>query len=508
MLKNFLNFIKNNFDVAKIRQQPDIRIPTIKIPTIKMPTITIPTPSFHLPKIAVPSINIKWRFNIPFSIPNIKMPKIILPKIIIPFTLMGKVLGAINTTLLISIGSVGLFVSYINPIPTIASYIPMTLANRLFDTVIYLQAHLIPTIATSSTLIIFGFILHLANFKPSAIIRSPITAYRKVTVWRNWLLAKIAYLNEESAKWKTTFKIMMSPYSLLRACGFSPQMAIGLLAVGSTAGTGVIVNETVLADRSFSNGDSGIYAAPSQNPSATLEETMAWRKENSGLGKEDNTLRIVLGAVPVREIKIENVSVGTVYANSALPSSTSHTSAGGTAATSSAVLIGGTVVSGGTSTFLEIGELLLEKSRCSYLYFDNTTAHTINVIGNASDGQSINQTPGTSRMRAIGGGHHQAEAMVTSGGSYDRIHIDAPSSAVNGKIGKLHLSNLYTEGGACIFDRMKIGTLTVSLNEIGMSNGFAHKEFKIHQSVTAANWNVSDNVEVVIGAPSETLNND
>ena len=214
----------------------------------------------------------------------------------------------------------------------------------------------------------------------------------------------------------------------------------------------------------------------------------------------------MLGVIPVREIKIENVSVGTVYTGSSIPSS-AHTSASGTAATSTAVLIGGNVINNGTDTFLEIGEMVLEKSRCSQLYFDNTTAHTINVIGNASDGQSINVTPGTSRMRAIGGGHHQAEAMVTSGGSYDRIHIDAPTAATNGKIGTLILSNLYTEGGACVFDRMKIGTLTISLNEIGLGNGFTSKEFKIHQSVTAANWNVSDNVEVTIGTPTETLTN-
>jgi len=281
------------------------------------------------------------------------------------------------------------------------------------------------------------------------------------------------------------------------------------LAIGGTAGTGVVVNETVLADRSFTNGDSGIYAAPAQNPSSTLEQTMAWRKEN----KDDNTLRIVLADTPVREIKIENVSVGTVYNGSLIPTST-HTSAGGTAAAATAVLIGGTVVSGGTSTFLEVGELLVEKSKCTFMYFDNITAHTINVIGNASDGQSINTTPGTSRMRAVGGGHHQAEAMVTSGGSYDRIHIDAPTSSKNGKIDKLTLSNLYTEGGACVFDRMKVGTLTIRLNEIGgggnagAADGFATKEFKIHQSVTAANWNVSDNVEVAIGAPTTTLTNE
>ena len=339
---------------------------------------------------------------------------------------------------------------------------------------------------------------------PMGVLRIPIRVYRRIVAIRNWVLAKVAYLNEESAKWKTTFNILKSPYSLLRAFGLSPNAAIGLLAIGGTAGTGVVVNETILVDRSFKNGDAGIYAAPVDTPSAALEEMLAFRKEN----KDDNTLRIVLGVVPVREIRIENVSVGTVYANSALPASTGHTSAGGTAATSTAVLIGGTVISGGTSTYLEIGEMILEKSRCSQLYFDNTTAHTINVIGNASDGQSINTSPGTARMRAIGGGHHQAEAMVTSGGSYDRIHIDSPTSGVNGKIGTLVLSNVFSEGGACVFDRLRLGTLTISLNEIGIGNGFASKEFKIHQSVTAANWYVTDNVEVSIGVPTETLTND
>ena len=459
-------------------------MPEIKIPTIKLPTI------------------------------DFSLPKISFPKIVIPFKRIGTILGVINTAFLVVIGSIGLGLSYINPVPWFASYISLSLANRLFDSVVYLQANLIPTIVASVGLILIGLLLHAANFKmwwgaikatPMAIVHSPINAYKRVTIWRNWILDKIEYANNESAKWKTTFKILMSPYSFLRMMGFSPQMAIGLLAVGSTAAGGVAVNETLLAERSFSNGDSGIYAAPAQNPSATLEQTMAWRQEN----KEDNTLRIVLADTPVREIRIENVSVGTVYANSTIPSSAHH-SANGTAAAATAVLIGGTVISGSgnTSTFLEIGELVLEKSRCGQLYFDNTTAHTINVIGNASDGQSINTTPGTSRMRAIGGGHHQAEAMVTSGGSFDRIHIDAPTSAKNGKIGKLILSNLYTEGGACVFDRMKIGTMTISLNEVGLGNGFGTKEFKIHASVTGANWNVEDNVEVTIGAPAETLNNE
>ena len=472
--------------------------------------------------------------NLYFRTPRIRNP---FSKVRIPFHGIGTVLGAINTTLLVFAGAIGLAASFINQnqignvIHWLSPILPFKLENILwtgawinvtdqfvFDGIMFAQANFAPTIGISIGLIILGFMLHATNFgawwrafraAPMAVIKSPITFYRKVTVWRDWIFAKIEYLNSESQKWKTAFNVAKSPYSLLRACGFSPQMAIGLLAIGGTAGTGVVVNETVLADRSFSNGDSGIYAAPAQNPDPTLEQTMAWRQEY----KEDNTLRVVMGTTPVREIKIENVTVGTVFTGGAVPSS-AYTASGGTAASATAVLIGGSIVSGGTDTFLEVGEMLIEKSRCTTMYFDNITAHTINVIGNASDGQSINQTPGTSRMRAVGGGHHQAEAMVTSGGSYDRIHIDAPTTATNGKIDKLTLSNLYTEGGSCSFDRMKIGTLTIQLNEIGgggnagAADGFNTKEFKINQSVTAANWNVSDNVEVSIGAPTRTVTNE
>ena len=72
--------------------------------------------------------------------------------------------------------------------------------------------------------------------------------------------------------------------------------------------------------------------------------------------------------------------------------------------------------------------------------------HTLNVIGNASDGQSIAPSPGTARMRAIGGGHHQADEMTTSGGTYDRIWIQAPSSGVNGKIGTFHAEEMMEYG--------------------------------------------------------------
>ena len=415
------------------------------------------------------------------------------------------------TILAVLVGSAGLFLSYVNPIPWIAHYFPIQLNNILwsgiwvnitgeqaFQQIITWQSSAILNSGISLAIIFMGLMIHVQNFKtwwknikatPRAIINSPMHTYRKIKVWRDWILEKVTYLNEESTKWRKAFNVIKSPYSFLRMMGFSPQMAIGLIAVGGTAGTGVVVNETILSERSFQNGDAGIYAAPYNTPDETLEATMKWREEN----EQDNTLRIVLGTTPVREIKIENVSVGTAYTGSALPTGKTEV-----------LLIEGTDVSGGTATRLEIGTLIFEKNRCKSLTFDDIKAHTINIVGNASDGQSISTSPGTARMRGIGGGHHQAEAMVTSGGLYDRIWIDAPTSAVNGKIGKLTLSNIYTKGGSCILRQMDIGTLTIQLNETGEGNGFATKEFTITSGVLGANWNVTDNVEVSISEPATT----
>ena len=89
-------------------------------------------------------------------------------------------------------------------------------------------------------------------------------------------------------------------------------MALGLLVTTSTVGTGVVVNETILAERSFSGGDSGVYAASLIGEDLPLDIPTSY-------SEKENTLRIDLGVTPVRNITIENVSVGTVFANSTLP---------------------------------------------------------------------------------------------------------------------------------------------------------------------------------------------
>ena len=414
---------------------------------------------------------------------------------------IGKFILNTFTVVTIIGGGTLAFASYINPTPYIAEYFPQLQVGyytleSLYADVKWWQDQGYVAWSISGGMIVLGLAIHIRSIgkviraikaSPRAVLNAPVNTYRKLRAGRDWLFDKVEYLNSESKKWRTAFNIAKSPYSLLRALGFSPQMALGLLTVSSTVGSGIVVNETLLAERNFTNGDAGIYAAPNNIPSETLESAMMFRKEN----KEDNTLRIVLASTPVSEIGIYDVTIGTAYASSSLPSGKAE-----------AVLVEGTDVSGGTATRLYIGELTIQKSRCKSMDFSDINAHTINIIGNASDGQSISQTAGTSRMRAIGGGHHQASAMITRGGTYDRIWLDAPNSGVNGKVDKLILSNLWTKGGTCTFRQMDIGTLNIKLNEIGNGDGFATKEFTVATTVTAQVWNVTGNVEVSVAEPT------
>ena len=308
------------------------------------------------------------------------------------------------------------------------------------------------------------------------VLGSPVAFYRMLGRKRDWVIAKVEYAHTESAKWRAMWTAIKLPYTGLRAMGLNPQMAIGLLAVGSTAGTGALVEATILSERSFGRGDSGVYSAPMDVPLSYSDS--------------DNTLKVDLGTTPVGEIVIENVTVGTAFTGSTLPSGQANV-----------IMVGGTAASSGfTATWLEVGHLIIDRWRCTNFSMSDVEAHTLNIRYNASDGQSISPVAGTPRARAVGGGN-RADSMVTSGGSYDQIRIGAPTSGVNGKVDVLRLSNLYTKGGPCILSRIKAGTIDVEFMEVGAGNGFATKEFVIATSTIYKNANIVDNVEVSISPP-------
>ena len=310
------------------------------------------------------------------------------------------------------------------------------------------------------------------------ILRSPRQTYNKFVFYRDWVMVKVEYLQSESQKWSAFFTTLKMPYLALRALGVSPNMAMTLLIGGSAVGGGAIVAE-VLEPPTFESGSPGQYAAPSINP-VYFEEKY-------------NTLRLDVGATAVGLVEITDTTLGTAYTGSDLPDGESKV-----------IIVGGlpTVQDPAfTGTYLEVGTLIVDRWRCQTLKLTNIEAHELIVHGNTSDGQSIAAVAGTPRDRGINGGN-RATDMITSDSYYDQLKITAATSGVNGKIDVLRLSNLYSKGGGCILDRIKAGTVEITLNEIGGDSDLATKAFEIETSVIYKSFSNVDNVEIAMAVPA------
>jgi len=319
------------------------------------------------------------------------------------------------------------------------------------------------------------------------ILKSPlllsIQAYKKGLIIRDYVMAKVDYLDAESKKWHRFFQVLTSPYNLLLKLGFSPQMAMSFLAVGSTVGTGVVVNETILAQRSFSNRDAGVYLAPSEIPNSELEEQF----------KEEittNTLRVLLNDTPVETIDISNVNIGTSYASngqpSALPSGKTE-----------AILIDG------NNTRIEIGKLVFSRNSCTTLVMTNINANKITIKDNQADGLSVYQTASSTipNLR-VSGGYFMSDLLQTEGGLYDRLHISPLDSMTSSKtyVNELNLTNIVSSGGSCTLNKLDVGEIEITFNRIGGDNSLVSKALSVSSTVTSANWTVDGNVEVLMGA--------
>ena len=406
---------------------------------------------------------------------------------------IGQAALMLLTYLLALVGAVGLAITIINPVNLWWSISPIE--TKLFvikySTVInyleYLQLYYWYAIGAFTATFALAYIIHIRSIKqvvrgikatPRAILYSPVTTYKELVLFRDWLFEKIEYLNSESAKWRRFFNVLKSPYSLLRSFGLSPQLAIALLGIGTASGTAVAVNE-VIQERSFANSSPGIYSAPSDLPDEELEKRMAWRKDNP----DDNTLRIVVGAVPVETISISDVSINN-YTNYEMPTGKTE-----------ALLVDGKTVG------IDIGELVYERVTCKQMTVTNVNAHKIVIKENISDGQSIAQTSGNQRDLRISGGYDMAKELKTEGGRFDRIWLDTDTATSTPKINKLVLSNIVTKGGTCELKNLNVGLLTIQYNATGHDQNFSTKEFTIHTSTKANIWEVTNNIEVLLLEP-------
>jgi hypothetical protein len=254
-------------------------------------------------------------------------------------------------------------------------------------------------------------------------------------------------------------------------------MATSLLVAGSVAGGGAIANE-VMAAKSFSAGDAGVYNAPSDLP-VFYEEKF-------------NTLRLDLNAIAVGTVSITDTSLNS-YTGSALPSGETNV-----------IQIGGlpaVVDPAFTETFLEAGTIELDRLRCQTLTISNSQIHNFVIKSMVADGISISAVAGTPRDRGINGGNRASDMLVT-GSTYDMLKITAATSGVNGRIDHLIVKNIYARGGGCLLDRIKAGTLIISYGVIGGDSSLATKAFQVATTTIYKGITLTDNVEVAMAAPA------
>jgi len=410
----------------------------------------------------------------------------------------GIVLLMISTYLFASLGTVFLAVTLINPVNLWWSMSPIETPYYIItysSVMTYLeliQQYFWYSVGSSLGLISLAYAIHIRSLRqlwngikatPKAILYSPVTLYKDIVEFRDWLFNKIEYLNAESAKWKRFFNVMKSPYSLLRSLGVNPQLAIAILGIGGATGGTLVVAE-VIQERSFANGDAGIYMAPSNLPSEELEKELAWRKDNPS----DNTLRIILNTTPVEEVNISNVNIGTSYASngqpSALPSGKTE-----------AILLDG------NNTRLEIGKLTFSRNTCKTLSLTDIIANKITIKDNQSDGHSITQSAtSTLPNLRISGGNYMSKALITESGTYDRLWISAEDSLTssNARINTMTLDNIVSTGGTCDLKKLSVGELVLEYNRIGGDSSLLTKALTISSTVMSANWSVTGNMEVLM----------
>ena len=104
------------------------------------------------------------------------------------------------------VGILGLTISYINPMQFLASLLPLQIEGTVIrieqasvqSLLTYFNTNMTATVVVSAMLLLIGIFVHVRNFKtwwlnlrktPMGIVRLPIRAYKRTTIWRNWLLA-------------------------------------------------------------------------------------------------------------------------------------------------------------------------------------------------------------------------------------------------------------------------------------------------------------------------------
>ena len=132
----------------------------------------------------------------------------------------ANVLAGIFTFAAVAGGISALATTVVNPVDLWWSIAPIEIGyfnyiityTMVIEYLEFLQTYYWYSVGASIGAIALGLaaqIRSIAGLKkvPMAIVRSPITLYQDVKNFRDWLFAKIEYLNSESVKWRRFFTV-------------------------------------------------------------------------------------------------------------------------------------------------------------------------------------------------------------------------------------------------------------------------------------------------------------
>tara|TARA_R110002020_G_scaffold417933_1_gene627183 strand:+ start:122 stop:1015 length:894 start_codon:yes stop_codon:yes gene_type:complete len=154
------------------------------------------------------------------------------------------------------------------------------------------------------------------------------------------------------------------------------------------------------------------------------------------------------------------------------------------------------ITTGGASVWIECDEVLIDNLTAPSLTISNAEIYNLIVQNNKADGNSFSPTLANGIVDVtLNSTRGTVNIPEISGSDYDRIHIDAATSA---QCRKLHIKNVSSYGFPVLIDHIKAGTVTVTNSQIGSGTGIDSADFIIANTVKISGSTLTGNIEVPI----------
>ena len=154
------------------------------------------------------------------------------------------------------------------------------------------------------------------------------------------------------------------------------------------------------------------------------------------------------------------------------------------------------ISTGGATVWIECDEVLIDNLTAKSLTISNAEIYNLIVQNNKADGNSFSPTLANGIVDVtLNSTRGTVNIPEISGSDYDRIHIDAATSA---QCRKLHIKNVSSYGFPVLIDHIKAGTVTITNSQIGSGSGIDSADFIIANTVKISGSTLTGNTEVPI----------